>query len=156
MQKDERDESDPRAVGDALVARSLGPHEGAASAGDENGSDYFVSGSLGGGSRVADNHDDQDQGSRANLADRVAYEEGQALRRLKQFGYRLVILVAVGLGLAAFFVTQAEQTSAFQTSVRARAQSVVIGLVFVLLSSSFVSLMLSLLALVSCMVFALL
>jgi hypothetical protein len=122
MQKGERDESDPRAVGDAFVARSLGSHERAASAGDENGSDYFVSGSLGSGSRVADNHDDQDQVSRANLADRVAYEEGQALRRLKQFGYRVVILVAVGLGLAAFFVTQAEQTSAFQTSVRYHAQ----------------------------------
>jgi hypothetical protein len=117
MQKGERDEADPRTSGDAFVARSIGSHEGA-SVGDDNGSDYFASGSFGNESRVADNRDDPDQYEKANLADRVAYEEGRALRRLKQFGYRVVILVAVGLGLAAFFVTQAEQTSAFQTSVR--------------------------------------
>jgi hypothetical protein len=117
MKKGERSESDPRAVGDAFVARSLGSHE-RASGGDEYGSDHVASASVGSTSRIADDRDDPDQHSKANLADRVAYEESQALRRLKKFGYRVVILVAVGLGLAAFFVTQAEQTSAFQASVR--------------------------------------
>lgn len=104
-------------VGDETDPRTVGSHEGA-SGGDENGSEYVASASGGSTSRFADDRDDPDQHSKANLADRVAFEESQALRRLKQFGYRVVILVAVGLGLAAFFVTQAEQTSAFQASVR--------------------------------------
>jgi hypothetical protein len=62
--------------------------------------------------------EDLHEQSKVNIADRVAHDETQALRRLKQFSYRIVILVAVGLGLTAFFKTQADEASAFQSGVR--------------------------------------
>jgi hypothetical protein len=62
--------------------------------------------------------EDKWEQDKIDIADRVARDETQALRRLKQFAYRVVILVAVGLGLAAFFTTQADEMSAFQSGVR--------------------------------------
>lgn len=58
-----------------------------------------------------------DQAKKISIAEKVAEEEGKALARLKEFGHRIVILVAVGLGLTAFFLAQADETNAYQTSV---------------------------------------
>jgi len=54
------------------------------------------------------------------VKDQLEEEHGKALQNLKQFGHRLVILGAIGLGLATYFLTSNYDRDAFQQAVSSR------------------------------------